>query len=461
MTGLENVYFYGGGSNASNTGNELHVGGIKGGDNGVWQGKTGDTVNNKVAYVGRFDKVVLHSVKWDKDVAALEATTVENVKTLDIKDLKFDKTPANGESMALLKSGSNLSAITLTYEGGANKTITPAGIIVKDGSGEQTEATGVNGVKLTTKGGSEKVSLPDVNTILYSFEAGKVKGITFGTFDLSKEARELSGSVFEEGNTVDAADLSFADTASILKKNDSVTLVSNASGMATAVANNTGKTIAIKDYEDAQKIKYTATATGDVTSDGTAVKYTVSSVTLNSVDLGGWAGTTAAVPESWTAGDKSVTVNNADAITVTPTAMCGWTITPASSIMKSTATGSTTSRPMCSEGHMPSSNRNITAARPSNRKLSISAKTPSTVSIAPSSALVRASVSTTPTARRNSATSTMPTSLSTIVTTFRNPATARATRQSSTVSSSSKTILSTIFSAQATTVAASKTSTTP
>ena len=320
VTGLENVGLFGGGDSDNYSGNELHVGGIKGGDNGVWQGKTGDIVNNKVKYVGRFDKVVLHSVKWDKDVAVLEATTVENVKTLDIKDLKFDKTPANGESMALLKSGSNLSAITLTYEGGANKTITPAGIIVKDGSGEQTEATGVNGVKLTTKGGSEKVSLPDVNTILYSFEAGKVKGITFGTFDLSKEARDLSGSVFEEGNTVDAADLSFADTASILKKNDSVTLVSNASGMATAVANNTGKTIAIKDYEDAQKIKYTATATGDVTSDGTAVKYTVSSVTLNSVDLGGWAGTTAAVPESWTAGDKSVTVNNADAITVTPTA---------------------------------------------------------------------------------------------------------------------------------------------
>ena len=321
VTGLENVGLFGGGDSDNYSGNELHVGGTKDGTvTGVWQGKTGDTVNNKVKTVARFDKVVLHSVKWDTKVAALEATTVEKVKTLDIKDLKFDKTPANGESMALLKSGSNLSAITLTYEGGANKTITPAGIIVKDGSGEQTESTGVNGVKLTTKGGSEKVSLPDVNTILYSFEAGKVKGITFGTFDLSKEARDLSGSVFEEGNTVDAADLSFADTASILKKNDSVTLVSNASGMATAVANNTGKTIAIKDYEDAQKIKYTATATGDVTSDGTAVKYTVSSVTLNSVDLGGWAGTTAAVPESWTAGDKSVTVNNADAITVTPTA---------------------------------------------------------------------------------------------------------------------------------------------
>ncbi len=321
VTGLENVGLFGGGDSDKYSGNDLHVGGTKDGTvTGVWQGKTGDTVNNKVKTIARFDKVVLHSVKWDKDVAALEATTVENVKTLDIKDLKFDKTPANGESMALLKSGSNLSAITLTYEGGANKTITPAGIIVKDGSGEQTEATGVNGVKLTTKGGSEKVSLPDVNTILYSFEAGKVKGITFGIFDLSKEARDLGGSVFEEGNTVDAADLSFADTASILKKNDSVTLVSNASGMATAVANNTGKTIAIKDYEDAQKIKYTATATGDVTSDGTAVKYTVSSVTLNSVDLGGWAGTTAAVPESWTAGDKSVTVNNADAITVTPTA---------------------------------------------------------------------------------------------------------------------------------------------
>ena len=51
-----------------------------------------------------------------------------------------------------------------------------------------------------------------------------------------------------------------------------------------------------------------------------AVNYNATSMTLDSVDLANWDGaTTSAVPTGWTAADKSVAVNNADAITVTPT----------------------------------------------------------------------------------------------------------------------------------------------
>ena len=293
-TGLEGVEIYGG-SQSANTGNELHVGGTKTYDTSgnfvtnsgdVWQGSS----NNTVKKVANFEKIVLHSVKWDKDVAVLDAATVTNIGTLNIKNMQFDKTPSNSESMALLKSGSDLSAVTLTYSGGT-KLIPAEGVTIKEGSGEHTEETGVNGVKLTTKGGSEKVLMPDKNTIAYSFEPGTVKGITFGTFDSGKEARDLSGSKFEEGNTIDAAGLSFSNTASLLKKNDAITLVSKATGMVTSVTNGTGKTIG-SDFTDDNKIQFTTEAKGDVTSTGTEVKYTVTDVTLKKVDLTNWNGTT-------------------------------------------------------------------------------------------------------------------------------------------------------------------------
>ena len=141
VTGLEDFELYGYVNATTHSGNELHIGGTKIYDSSgtatvsssdAWQGKSSNgTVNNKVESVSDFDKIVLHSVKWDKDVAALEAATVENVGTLDITDMKFDKTPGNGESMALLKSDSDLGTsgvgIGLAYkDGSAEKTATSA-----------------------------------------------------------------------------------------------------------------------------------------------------------------------------------------------------------------------------------------------------------------------------------------------------------------------------------------------
>lgn len=164
VTGLENFELYGYVHAATHSGNELHIGGTKIYDSSgtatvsssdAWQGKSSDgTVNNKVESVSDFDKIVLHSVKWDKDVAALEAATVENVGTLDIKDLKFDQTPTSG-SMALLKSESILGAggvgIGLAYkDGSTEKTATSADLAtgVTFDSGALVD-TAVGGVTLT------------------------------------------------------------------------------------------------------------------------------------------------------------------------------------------------------------------------------------------------------------------------------------------------------------------------
>ena len=305
-TGLEGVEIYGG-SQSANTGNELHVGGTKTYDTSgnfvtnsgdVWQGSS----NNTVKKVANFEKIVLHSVKWDATVAALEATTVNNVKTLDIKDINFDQIPSSG-SMGLLKSGSDLSAIKLDHATGSGIAITTTGVDLAPA--DMTETTGVNGVKLAQSVTGKVLLAADNKAINYSVAASEIKGVTFGEVTFAKNgiARDLSNRTFAATNTVDAADLTFVATNQVIAVNDSMKLVVNATNLTTTVANNTGKTVAVTGYEDAQKIKYNATASGTVTSDGSAVLYTVDSVTLSSVDLGNWSGTTSVVPESWSIAD--------------------------------------------------------------------------------------------------------------------------------------------------------------
>ena len=294
-TGLEtrNIvggYIYNEGSGDVVIGNELHVGGTKDGSiTGTWTGSS----NNKVNKVANFETIAYHSVKWDTSVAALDATAVENVGAIDINDLAFTGAASSG-TMAMLKSGSDLSAIKLNYSGGTGIAITTDGVVISGGGTPTTETDGVNGVKLTSTSSDKVLLAADKLAINYTKGVGTVSAITFGEFDIDADnaTRNLSGSTFATTNTVYAKDLKFKDTTKALQKNASITLLNNATGITTTVANGTGKTIGIKGYEDPQKIKYNATATGNVTSEGGAVKYTVGSVTVNSIDLAGWTGTT-------------------------------------------------------------------------------------------------------------------------------------------------------------------------
>ena len=313
VTGLDTAEISGYNYNiTTHSGNELHVGGTKTYDsNGTatvsssaaWQGKSSDgTVNNKVKSVAQFESIVLHNVKWGTTLPVLEATKITNIGTLDIKDINFDQIPSSG-SMGLLKSGSDLSAIKLDHATGSGIAITTTGVDLAPV--DMTETTGVNGVKLAQSVTGKVLLAADSKAINYSVAASEIKGVTFGEVTFAKNgiARDLSNRTFAATNTVDAEDLTFVATDQVIAVNDSMKLVVNATNLTTTVANNTGKTVAVTGYEDAQKIKYNATASGTVTSDGSAVLYTVDSVTLSSVDLGNWSGTTSVVPESWSIAD--------------------------------------------------------------------------------------------------------------------------------------------------------------
>ena len=152
---------------------------------------TGNTLNVKATGVKAdevkyFQTVALHGLTWDTPTAVLEGTTLDGVKTLDIKNLKFDKTPANGESMALLKSDSDLGAsgvgVGLAYkDGNTEKTATSAQLVTGVTFDSDALAdTAVNGVSLTGTQ-SKKVSLENSNhEIRYAFSS-TISGITIAT----------------------------------------------------------------------------------------------------------------------------------------------------------------------------------------------------------------------------------------------------------------------------------------
>ena len=194
-------------NNSDNTGNELHIGGTKDGSiTGAWQGMTGDAVTNKITSVELFESIVYHNVKWDENVPALEVNTLSYVDAIDITNLAFDSLGTG--TMALLKSGSDLSTIKLTYDDTHKDiTITTDGVVLGGGGTEKTETTGEKGVKIT-RTVNEKVSLAkDSKAINYNIEeSNNVTKITLGDVN-TKDPRNMSGTGFDFTNTakVDAS----------------------------------------------------------------------------------------------------------------------------------------------------------------------------------------------------------------------------------------------------------------
>ena len=273
------------------------------------------------------------AVPWDNGKTVLSAKDFDDddsIKaTLDITAATNLASATSGQMTLLASQTDNdLNALSLKYDGGsATLDATTTSVKIKDEVSSDDDGSGV----VITAQSSHTVSLDADNNfknVFYKAESGSVTGVTFNpekqiTFSTTEAARDLTGKTFADVNTVDAEKLKFAETSDALKVADTMTLVANATGITTKVDNNTITTIEIKDYEDAQKIKYSATASGTVTSDGTTVSYKVDTVTLKSVDLGRWNGTTSDLTKgdtkTWIAADGSVKVNSADAITVVPT----------------------------------------------------------------------------------------------------------------------------------------------
>ena len=284
-------------NNSDNTGNELHIGGTKDGSiTGAWQGMTGDAVTNKITSVELFESIVYHNVKWDENVPALEVNTLSYVDAIDITNLAFDSLGTG--TMALLKSGSDLSTIKLTYDDTHKDiTITTDGVVLGGGGTEKTETTGEKGVKIT-RTVDEKVSLAkDSKAINYNIEeSNNVTKITLGDVN-TKDPRNMSGTGFDFTNTakVDASGLKLVIEQPVDITKAVVPLVTNATNLKAGVAIDygEGKTNHSQDISlthDATGIAVGATMTGKVNTKAGEVDYLVTGATVNSLNLAGWNG---------------------------------------------------------------------------------------------------------------------------------------------------------------------------
>ena len=326
------------------SGNELHIGraldyddegnikcdadgniAYKSDETTIWQGKTSDeTHNNKIKQISNFETLALHSVAWDTTLPALEAATISNVDSLDITDLKFyskvndkweAKTLESGDSMALIKSESDLNLKLIYMENGTKKSVEAANFNKVNFQDSFTEANTSNGVKVSGTA-SKTVSLIDNKKTIQFYNEILFNKISFNnnqplSFSNASINRDLEGKYdFIDNSTVDATDLIFADSSTLLKPSDSMTLVDNATGISaeTSVTNGKDKTISINYTDSASGIEFGAKATGDVTAETNSVKFTIESVAGESVNLAKWNGTTAAFPDVWKANVNGVSV---------------------------------------------------------------------------------------------------------------------------------------------------------
>ena len=273
-----------------------------------------------------FQTVALTSaLTWSDGETVLSANNFDDddsIKaTLDISAATNLASATSGQMTLLASQTDNdLNALSLTYDGGtATLNSSNQSQIVKEGS--STPSTD-NGVTVNVKG-IHTVSLDAANSyknVLYSVD-NQAKSLSFAqvTFGKGSTARDLEDAfVFDDATTVDATNLTFAESTSAIAKGDSMTLAAGAKGLAagTEVTKGKDKTVAVN-YEDKQKIKYEATASGDVTTVAGAVKYTVGKVELTNVALAGWTGTASDVTKEtkgWTVTDS--TEVNTDGISV-------------------------------------------------------------------------------------------------------------------------------------------------
>ena len=284
---------------------------------------TGDFVTGNTLIISganKFGGVIdnFETIKLANDFAWKNGATVLQGKfgvnyngtrpALDITDAETALSSATSGSMTLLASSSanDFSTLLLKYSGGsATLNASKPSQEVLSGEGSASEDKGVT-VTSSTK---HTVSLDQANSyknVLYTVETGLASKISLGGMAW-ETPRALSGFTFGTTATVDAADLTFTGKSTTpLQVNDSRTLVSGATGIASLPAANitqpdTGKGTVAIEYTDANGLKFNATASGRVGVAGTDVKYTVTGVAADSVDLSGWKGTTAStVPSGWT-----------------------------------------------------------------------------------------------------------------------------------------------------------------
>ena len=176
----------------------------------------------------------------------------------------------------------------------------------------------------------------DNKTLTYYAESMDTTGITLGNMTWGTTTGRTAGSlyIFNNVNTVDASGLAFTftnDQSGALTTGSTMTLLSNATGLpdgktVTYDTTDPSKTSVSQDIEhNVNGVNLKGTLTGQVatSSSAKAVTYTATGVTLDSVNLAGWDGSTSStVPAGWTANASGVTVNT-DSMTNLPELAAG------------------------------------------------------------------------------------------------------------------------------------------
>ncbi|MBO5605651.1 MAG: autotransporter outer membrane beta-barrel domain-containing protein [Acidaminococcaceae bacterium] len=292
---------------------------------------------NKIIYKGS-----------SKTVTGLEITSVDFVKDGVARAFKNDYDLTNAD--ITVASGISVSNTEAMNPGDTMVVVDATNAIKVAGKEKQTLkdfttinagkaidfADAIDGKALTLSGTHQDTleQNGDKNQILYKVGDKNVNKATF-TGEVAWNDSEAyytndTSKYIIAATNVDATNLKVTGTTTkALKKGDAMTLLS-AEGMTATLAKdqsdaNKKESKVVVNYSDATSgIVFGAEATGGVKTATGAVNYEVTGVTLKSVDLGGWSGTTGVLTagdtSSWMAADKSVAVKNADAISVTPTA---------------------------------------------------------------------------------------------------------------------------------------------
>ena len=282
---------------------------------------TGNTLNLGVHSVqteetSYFQTIALtNAVSWEDGGTVLSAKNFDfndSIKaTLDISDASNLAAATSGQMTLLASQTDNdLNALSLKYNGGtATLNATTTSVKVKDSASSDDDGSGV----IVNVQSTHTVSLDSANSyknVIYSVE-NQTKGMTFGEIAFVKggTARNLANAfTFDSATVLDATNLTFTESNETIAKGDSMVLAAGAKGLAADTkVTKPDKTVSIK-MEDKQKIKYGAVASGNITTVAGAVKYTVDSVTLNTVDLAGWTGTPSDVTKetkSWSVTDST------------------------------------------------------------------------------------------------------------------------------------------------------------
>ena len=305
------VYGIAVGNAPTSSGNTLNLG-----SSGITVG-AGGVANTQTINIGYTDTAsTLHTVAFENGAKVLSSTgAISGVETLDISaDAAKLAEATTAGNMRLLSGGdgTNFSTLNLKYSSAAAAAIPDAGTKVK----ESTASDAKDGVVLGYTN-THTVKRADTNKAIDYTITNTVNAVTPGEIAWSAGGTARALTTAEQANYtfngdtgIDASGMTFTGTSTVNPLNQSMTLLSGASGITDGHITQPGEgkgEVAVA-YADGKGVKLYATAKGAVSVASSDVKYTINSVVLNTVDLLNWNGTADEMPENWTGNSEGVIV---------------------------------------------------------------------------------------------------------------------------------------------------------